>query len=153
MGLILLRKRPPGAPSALHPCEDTMKTPPPTKNRASPEPTILTPSSQMSGLQICRKRISVAEAPSLLFCYGSPSRLRQCVLLHLLLLLSIMCLRCICIVAVSELHSFSWLSHIPLCGWTPLCVSVLLSLVDGHLGGPWKLCCCAHACTGVWVYM
>ena len=106
-----------------------MKTPPPTKNRASPEPTILTPSSQMSGLQICRKSISVAEAPSLLFCYGSPSRLRQCVLLHLLLLLSIMCLRCIHIVAVSELHSFSWLCHSPLCAWTPFCLSTHPSIL------------------------
>ena len=35
--------------------------------------TILTPSSQISGLQKCRKYISIAEAPILLFCYGSPS--------------------------------------------------------------------------------
>ena len=36
--------------------------------------------------------------------------------------------------AVSLLHSFPWLSNIPLCGWTTLCVSVLSAPVDGHLG-------------------
>ena len=75
------------------------RTRPPPRTELHQNLIILTPSSQMSGLQICRKCTSVAEAPSLLFCYGSPSQLRQCILLHLLLLLSSMCLRCIHIIA------------------------------------------------------
>ena len=151
-GLILLWNRPPRSPlspSSLWGHSEDPAHPPRTELHQNL--TILTPSSQMSGLQICRKCLSVAEAPSLLFCYGSPSRLRQCALLHLLLLLSIMCLRCIHIVAcvrasvlfTAESYSTVWMDCI-------VCISSLIacwwSLGWFPRFGCWKFHCYKHVC-------
>ena len=81
---------------------------PPPRTELHQNLTIQTVSSQMSGLQSGRKCISVAEALSLLFCYGCPIRLRQCILFCLLLSLSTVCSK--------SIHVVARVSFTPFCG-------------------------------------
>lgn len=55
---------------------------------------------------------------------------------------------------MSELHSFSRLRNVLLCGWTTVCVAVLCSPVDGHSGGFHllaivNLATCTSVCVGM----
>ena len=77
ISVLIKKKTPRELPQPFLHGRTQWKHSPPPRTELYQSLTILTPSSQISGLQNCRKYISIAEVPILIFCYGSPSIPRQ----------------------------------------------------------------------------